>query len=312
MKGKEIAILIFIIVVLVFYIYSEKGEKTHYEMPDMAKIEADEISKLQIKKKDSEIVLVRDGGKWFVGTEKFPADSSIVSGILKKVSGVSLTALASESKNYSIYELDDDKRIDVEAYKSGDVVRKIGVGKTASSYRHTFVMIDSDYRVFHATGNLKSDFNKSLSDLRDKNVMSIEEEITGLMLNKGNEALTLVKTSEPVSVDITEKKEEQAVAEEPKWTTSDGKDVKAEEVDGLIKNLSSLSCNEFIEGKTKADFHSPVFTVTLSGINTYTVSIFEKKDNQYPAVTSQSDYPCLIAEFKADSIMKNFGSLVEE
>jgi hypothetical protein len=65
--------------------------------------------------------------------------------------------------------------------------------------------------------------------------------------------------------------------------------------------------------KTKEDLKSPVFTATLKGLNTYTISIFEKKDEQYPAVSSGSEYPFLLSERKANQIMKDFkGLLVEE
>ena len=53
MKGKkEIAILFFLIVVLVFYISSRKGEKTHYKLPEPGQMQKDEITKRSIKMKD--------------------------------------------------------------------------------------------------------------------------------------------------------------------------------------------------------------------------------------------------------------------
>ncbi len=108
MKRKnEAAILIFLIAVLAFYISSQKDEKTHYELPEVKEIQTGDISKINIKKKDSGIVLVKEAGKWLVGDKKYPADNTMVEGMLNAVSGLTLTALASESKNYVIYELDE-------------------------------------------------------------------------------------------------------------------------------------------------------------------------------------------------------------
>jgi len=165
MKGKkEIAILFFIMAVLVFYIKSEKGDKTTYKLPDINKIEASDVSKITINTNDSEIVLIKENNTWLVGTQKYPADPSTVDKMLTQISGISLTALASESKNYSIYELDNDKKIKVKAFKGDNIIRTISIGKPASSYRHTFVMIDNDHRVFHAEGNIRSDFIKTVSE----------------------------------------------------------------------------------------------------------------------------------------------------
>jgi len=83
-------------------------------------------------------------------------------------------------------------------------------------------------------------------------------------------------------------------------------------VDEIVSTLSNLECDEFIENKNKDDYKSPLYTLTLKGINTYSISLFEKKDNKHPAVSSQSDYPFLLSEWKAKRIMKDLSSFTEE
>ncbi|NOZ69878.1 MAG: DUF4340 domain-containing protein, partial [Deferribacteres bacterium] len=144
---KEIAILFFIIAVLVFYITSQKEEKTHYKLPEAPEIATDDITRITIKKKGSETVLVKEGDRWLVGEKRYPADEKKVKDMLKGISGLTLTALASESKNYAVYELDDKNRIEVSAYKGDRLLRRLNIGKPASSYRFTFVMLDDDPRV---------------------------------------------------------------------------------------------------------------------------------------------------------------------
>lgn len=313
MKGKkEFAILFFIIAVLVFYIYSEKGEKTHYELPEITRIDADDISKITITKSGEEITLVRENDKWFAGEQKYPADSTVIDNMVGNIAGLKLTALASESKSYSIYELDKDKRIEVEGYKGDELLRKIIIGKPAASYRHTFVMLDDDHRVFHAEGNIKNSFDKKVSDLRDRTVMRFSDDITDLVIKKGDEEIKIARASAPVSVDITGEEGEARKTQEagPKWTTADGRPVKESEIDGIINTLSSFQCDEFLEDETKDDFKSPIYTAALAGVNTYTISIFEKTGDKYPAVSSESPYPFLIAEWKANKIMKEPESLI--
>jgi hypothetical protein len=313
MKGKkEIAILFFIMAVLVFYIKSEKKDKTTYNFPDIASIETGDISKLTIQNKGSDLELRKENNTWLVGTQKYPADSSKVDKMLTHISGISLTALASESKNYSMYELDNDRKIEVKAFKGDEVLRTISIGKPASSHRHTFVMIGDDHRVFHAEGNIRTDFSRTVPDLRDKKVLAVQDDINELTLKKGDKTLTIVKATAPVSVDVNEKKdEEQLVEKGPKWTTADGRPVKDSEIDSIISSLSDYQCDNFIEGKTKQDFTSPVYTAVFKGTKEYSISFYEMQDEKYPAITSENDYPFIVSEWKAKKIMKELDSLIK-
>jgi hypothetical protein len=311
---KEYAILFFIIAVLLYYIFSEHGGRTHYKLPEVTKIRKADISKIDIRKKGSDVTLFRGGDGWLVGPDKYPASDSRVEKIIDGITGLKLTAMVSESKNYPLYELDKDHRIEVEAYSGDRSLLKVEIGKPASSYRHTFVLLDDDYHVYHANGNLRDEFNRTVSDLRDRVVMKFSDQIMELTLKKGNDTLTIARETAPVSADTTSPKE----AKQPEnpapsgWIIRGGKTVKQKEVDELVSTLSNLECDSFIENKGKGDYTSPVYTVTLKGAGTYTLSIFKKKDGQYPAVSSQSDYPFLLSEWKAGRIMKDLNSLTEE
>ncbi len=314
---KEIAILFFIIAVLVFYITSRKDEKTHYKLPEVPKIAAADITKITVKKNGSETVLVKESDRWLVGEKRYPADENKVKDMLKGVSDLRLTALASESKNYAVYELDEKKRIEVAVYKGDRLLRRLNIGKPASTYRFTFVMLDDDPRVFQAEGDIKSDFNRTVSELRDRKVMAFTDDITQLVLKRDGEEIKFVRTKAPVSVDTAAKPESEEKQQEKKegasaWKTAGGRAARAKEIEGIISTLSDLRCDGFIEDRKKEDFKSPVFTATLKGVNTYTISIFGKKDGKYQAVSSTSEYPFLLSEWKAKRIMKDFGSLIEE
>ncbi len=312
---KEFAILFFVIAVLAFYISSEKSDKTHYELPQIEKLQTADITKMKIRQTGSEISLVREGGQWRAGEKGYPADSAIVENMLKEISGLTLTALASESKNYAIYELDGDGKIDVEAYNGESPVRSISIGKAASSFRHTFVMVDDDHRIYHAEGNLKNEFDTDIARIRDKTVMLINDEISELILKKEGKELNIVRAEPPVSIDVTEdgKGEEKPLPTGPKWITAEGGAVKESEVDGIISTLKKFACDEFIEDRAKDDFNNPVFTALLKGgTDTYTITLYEKKDDKYPGVSSGSEYPFLISEWKAERIMKDFGAMREE
>ncbi|KPJ98981.1 MAG: hypothetical protein AMK71_10490 [Nitrospira bacterium SG8_35_4] len=308
---KEYAILFFIIVVLVYYISSERSDRTHYQLPEVRKIQQADITKINIRKKDADIVLIRNGDGWRVGPERYPASDAGVRNIINTITALKLTALVSESKNYPLYELDEEQGIEVEAFRGDESLLRVRVGKPASSYRHTFVLLGDDYRVYHADGNLNNEFNKTVPDLRDKKVMSFSDEIIKITLKKGKDEFTIIKETPPVSADVTGKEGKGEPEQPAKWIIPGGKPVKQNDVDGIVTTLSNLDCDDFIEGKRREDYTSPVYTITLKGADTYSLSFFEKKDNQYPAVSSQSDYPFLLSEWKAGRIMKDQNSLTE-
>jgi hypothetical protein len=114
---KEYVVLFFVIAVLVYYISSKRSDRTHYELPEVRKIQKADISKISIRKKDSDVVLIREGDGWLVGPNRYLASDSGVEKIINGISGLKLTAMVSESKNYPLYELDEEHVIEVEAYR---------------------------------------------------------------------------------------------------------------------------------------------------------------------------------------------------
>ncbi len=314
---KEIIILILIIAALSVYLFVQKKGKTYYSLPELVRIEEKDVSKLILTREGSSIELERRDDQWVILPEEFPADETIAEDMVENIGSIALTALASESGNYMIYDLDDEHKIEVEIFKDLESLRRIEVGKTASSYRHTFVKVDDDERVFHAQGNLKDIFERTVSELRDKVVMAFDDEIIEVILEKGENELTLVKTSIPVAVDLNQQQgEENNEVKEPEepvsaWMTSENEPAKEKEIEEIINSMSNLRCDDFVEGKTKEDLTSPLYTVSLKGMKTYSVSLFEKDGNQYIAVSSESDYPFLLPEWKAKRIMKDLDTLRE-
>lgn len=309
---KEYGILILIIALLSLYLVFQKKGKLQYELPKIEPIEKSAISQIRIRKKDSEIRVVKEGDSWLITPQNFPADGGMIETMLDDLVHLKLTALASESKSYSLYELHDEHRIEVIIFAGETSLRKLSIGKPAPSHRHTFVRLGDDHRVFHATDNLRNRFDKTVSDLRDKVVMKIDEEIAKVTLTKGKKSMTLVMATFPVSVDVTDEQKGQEIKEpESTWQTTQGKPVNEQVVNDLINTLRNLTCDDFIEGGNKEDYTSPIYIVSMEGAKSYTISLFEKKDSQYPAISSESDYPFQIAEWKAKKLMKEFKDFQE-
>ena len=147
---KEYIILLIIIIALSVYLVMRRGDRTLYELPEMPQVPQKEITRLEITRGKTVIDLTKKDDSWYIAPKEYPADAGKVKNMLDNIEKLTLTALVSESKNYNLYDLSGDAKINVKAWQGDSLKRDIDVGKTASSFRHTFVKTAGDDRVFHA------------------------------------------------------------------------------------------------------------------------------------------------------------------
>lgn len=311
---KEYIILAVIIIALSVYLYTRSSDRTLYELPDMPKVAQKDITKMQISKGQTVIVLNRKDEKWYIAPQEYPTDSQKIKELLNAVENLTLTALVSESKNYNRYDLDEAQKINVKVWQGDNLKLDIDVGKTASSFRHTFVRPAGEERVFHAQGNLKNNFDVSVDGLRDKVVLTFKPiDIQQIRIDKEQQSLTFNRTQVPVEIKApgaaAEKKtEEPAPAQKLVWMAADGQAVDEAAVNQLLGTLAGLRCEKFIDNRQKEDFSGPLFTLQLKGALEHSLSIFsktEEQDKSFPAVSSGSNYPFLLPGSQVERIMKD-------
>ena len=307
---KEYIMLAVVIIALTVYLVMRSSDRTQYRLPDVPQAAAKDISRLQITRGQTTIVINKKDDKWYIAPDEFPADANKVKDMLNAVEKLTLTALVSESKNYNLYDLNEDKKLNVKAWQGEDLKRDVDLGKTASSFRHTFVRPAGDERVFHARGNFKNNFDFSVDDLRDKLVLALNPaDIKLIQVIKDQQTLTISKSQAPVVVDNTEaekKSDPGPGAKKSAWQAADGRPVEETAVNQLLNAVSDLRCEKFIIDRQKEDFTSPLFTLQLKGGQEYSLTIFAKtaeKDTDFPAVSSGSNYPFLLSGSLVDSIM---------
>jgi len=305
---KEAVILAVVIIGLSFYLVLHQGDKTHYTLPVIAQVVEGDISKIEVFKPDGTLTLNREGDRWILSPEGYPAEESKVKSMLDVISGLTLTALVSESKSYERYDLEEGKKITVKAWAGETLERSFDIGKAAPSYSHTFVKIAGDPRVYHARSNFRGRFDQTVDKLRDRSALSFQTaEIQGVRVEKGEMALTLVRQSVPVEVSAAQ----EGGAEAPKeaWIVEgqeEERQVHGSKVDKLLATLSSLKCSAYVDGKTKGDFSNPLYSVELKGTENYKLDIFEKmstEEKRHPAVSSQNDFPFFLSDYLAGQIM---------
>jgi hypothetical protein len=316
---KEYMILLLIIVALSVYLFIRKEDRTLYELPVLPGISKKDISKIEITKGKTSIVLNKKDDQWYIGSQQYPADNNKVNEILDASEKLTLTALVSESKDYIRYDLTDEKKINVKAWQADTLKRNFDVGKTASSFRHTFVKLADDNRVFHASENFRNKFDQSVDNLREKTVFSVQvSDIDQIHITKDQQSLTLRRTpvaeaDKPQATDPPADSPSPSIKAE--WQTAEGETADKLTLNRLLNSLANLRCDKFIEDRKKDDFAAPLYTVKLRGAKDYMLSIFARlndDDPNFPAISSENDYPFLLSKAKAESIMQDPDKLIKK
>jgi hypothetical protein len=202
---KEYIILGVLIAALSAYLLFRNPDKTHYELPTIPEMDVADISKIEISKEGTSLVLNKKDDKWHIAPEGYLADTTKVEGMLNGMESLTLTALVSESESYARYDLDDDDKITVKAWEGNTLKRNFDIGKPASSFQHTLVKLSGDDRVYHGRGNFRNQFDQRVDDLRDKLVLAFDEkDIQEISISKGEESVALKRGEVPVEVKIDE------------------------------------------------------------------------------------------------------------
>ncbi|MDP2644381.1 MAG: DUF4340 domain-containing protein [Desulfobacterales bacterium] len=308
---KEYLALMMVIAALSLYLVYHNPNRTGYRLPEIKNISGADITRIEISKPGAGAVLNKTDNRWTV-REKYAADADKVQNMLNTLGNLTLTALVSESGQYDRYDLTADKKITVKAWSGDKLLLELDLGKPAPSYRHTFVKLAGDDRVYHARENLRNIFDQNPDNLRDKTVLSFNTaEIQELHLTRDNQSVVFTRTPAP----------EKALGEKtppaqdppgpagktaPVWQGPGGSMADQARLNGLLAALSGLKCERFIDDRHKKDFAAPIYSLKLKGPKEHSLFIFpkaEKESTAYPAFSSDNDMPFLLPDWRADSIM---------
>jgi len=307
----EYIILSIVILFSIIYLLLKDNNRVNYTLPNVVKIENDKIDKIEIVKKDSSIIITKEGSEWKVGKAEYKAGKTIVKNMLEKISNLKPVTLVSKTKNYTLYELNETKKINVKAYLGNKVVRDFNIGKVASTYDHTFITLKGDPNVYQAKGSLQSDFKKNIDDIRDKTVLSVNKNLVKkILIQKDNKQYVITKNIKKI-----EQKENKEADKDPKpvkteieWKFND-KIISSDKINPLLNRFVSLDCFKYLYEKDKNEFDliKPIYTITLEADKNYTLKFFQRKEKdkgEYPAFSSESKWFFLINSYSAKEIMK--------
>jgi hypothetical protein len=309
---KEYIILILIIIGLSVYLFMRSPDRTHYRLPELTGLDRGKITKIEISQDGDSIILKKRDNQWYLEPKGVLADISKIDAMLAVFENLSLAALVSESKDYQRYDLHPAKRITAKAWQEDTLRRSLDVGKAAPSFRHTFVKLADDDRVYHANDNFRNKFEQTRDSLRDRSVLSFKaDDVQAVHITKDQASVELVRNEvsiEPAAPQAEKSETAPPAAAKFEWRDRNGTKVNDQNLNRLLNTLGSLKCNGYIDDRNKDSFTEPIYTVRLNGIQEHQLDIFaklEKDAEDYPAISTGSNYPFLLSAGQAQQIMKD-------
>ena len=300
---KEFIILALLIAALSTYLYVNKTGRLHYSLPTIPAVAGNSIMKIELHKADRDILLTQKDGIWMISPGDYPADKITIDRIVDTIANFSIDTLISDAGDSVRYDLGKDKKIDVTVSGSKGQLFAFAIGKRASTFRQTFVMIDGDARIFQAQGNFRNDFDLDVQGLRDKNVLPFSTaSLSSIELKDNGKAISLKKKA----VEDPGKKGPDTQAATG-WTDDNDRDVPEAAMNEFFSLLTGLQCESYLDNRSKEDFEDPILSVTLKTGKSATLSLFAKedqKDGGYPAVSSEQPSPFVLQKFKVELLQK--------
>jgi len=302
----ELVIIGAVIVLSLIYIMFRKSDKVHYRVPELDHLKSGKIMKILITKGDRIVSLENKKGGWVVGEEAYPAQAPLVENILKRVADIKLTTLVSRAANYYKYELDDERKINVKVYSDEEILREFDLGKTAATYDHTHIRLKDDKNVYHAEGSIRNDLDKTLDDLRNKDVFSFDKgNVTEVAVTLDGKTYTLNKRVLPVTAEKKSDGEEAPKTPRVQWKFN-GKDVEESKVSPALNTLSDLKCDRYVYNDIELKGTELFFTIRFKGVEESTITFLksgDEKSDKYIGKTPQSKYTFYVRKYQVDNIV---------
>jgi hypothetical protein len=267
--------------------------------------------------------LTRKDDQWRIEPGGFPADDTKAADMLHAVQKLNITALVSESGNYSRYELDDARKISVKVWAGDTLKRAFMIGKPASTYRHTHVRVADHEGVYHAEGNFRSDFDLDIDQLRDKQVLQFETDtIREIHITREQDRLLITQTTQQAQ-STADEEEASSSSSKPVsetaatvWQTTAGETVRMDDINALLSTLSHLKCESYMENRQKNDMKAPVMTFELKAEDSScTLSVFRQENETasgFPGISSQNDDVFRLAEYQVENIKKAVAKILPD
>jgi len=167
--------------------------------PQILKLDETSITSLELKKKDAPaIVLTRNGSDWKITEPKpFAADHSTVSTLLSSVASLNSERLVDEkSSDLQRYGL-QPPALELDVTEKDNKRQQLLLGDDTPTGGAVYAALAGDPRIFTIATYSKGSFDKSLNDLRDKRLLTLNaSNIASLEIAGKNGEITFGRTKD--------------------------------------------------------------------------------------------------------------------
>jgi hypothetical protein len=272
-RGLSIAVLVLAVLSGVFYWSLHRQTPAESAVPTstasvILKVNPSDVTGLAIKRKGADPITVqKTDGKWQItGPKPYPADQEAVTTILSSLSLLSADRLvedkAADRKQYGL----DAPTVEVDI--SGKNPSRLVLGDDTPAGGDVYAALASDPRVFTISSYNKTSLDKSLNDLRDKSLLT---------LNPDNVSrVELVKKGQDVEFDRTKDGWQML---KPSASAAD-----SSAVNDLVRSLTTARMDLTATSDPAAGFAkgTEVGTAKLTGNNgVQTIEVRKNKDDYF-------------------------------
>ena len=240
--------------------------------PKILTLNDSDISRVHLKKKNGpNLVLAKDNGNWQIDSpDKLAADQSAVSGVVSTLSSLSSERVVEDkADDLSQFGL-TNPTLEVDLTGKNNSIHKLLIGDDTPTSNGAYVKLDGDPRVFTIASYTKTSIDKSVNDLRDKRLLTVEPD----------------KVSR---VDLTTNQQEMEFGRnKDQWQILKPKPLRADsyQVDELLRKLTDAKMDLTSDDQKKATtaFASgkPVATAKLTtDTGTQELQVRKNKDDYY-------------------------------
>lgn len=241
------------------------------------------------------IRLFKKEGRWSVGDGAFPADTKKIDEIEKRFRELRLTDLVSKKGYYVKYDLTPDKYTEIIFKRDDTTVRRFMIGKKSPTGRHTFARIDDRPEIYLAEGTFDLVINKSVEDLRDREIVKIERAAsTALTVEYRGRVFAFARESVESEGKKTGETKKPAGTEKPaaaQWVYRGDGTVAVDQgkIEALLTALDPLRASSFPDIQRHA-LPGPLCTLRIQTDRKEVTLNFFKMGNEYLAESSESPY----------------------
>lgn len=315
--NRKIVMSLVVIVILVAALLVINRRHTS-SVPELATY-TQAADSIVVRKADAVITLNRDGTTWRINEAGYPADRGLVSTMETRMKDLALTDLISDRPHYERYDLNPAKAIEVTVKSGNTTLRHVYLGKKSSTYRHTYVRLAERPEIYLASGSLSDDFNKSIDDFRDREIVKISKGAVESfeLVNRGRK-LSFSKTvaakdaTAEAPHDAAKDAAKGAVEKTDTWVCNEYKTIALdqERISQLLMSFDPLRAAGFSDADVKT-LRAPACSVKIKAFGKQiTLNVYRKLDeNKYLCASSESPYAFTLDAWKAEKFVTTIDDL---